>query len=97
MTVSPSPDDGAAGRPAGGRALVRRLVRGYFARYKLNIVLGVVCMILVAATTAANAWLAEPVLDEIFLNRNQDLLVVLPAGVIGLAVIKGLATFGKSY
>ncbi len=97
MTVSPSPIDGAAGRPAGGRALIRRLVRDYIARYKLNIGLGVVCMILVAATTAANAWLAEPVLDEIFLNRNKDLLVLLPAVVIGLAVIKALATFGKSY
>ena len=99
MTHTPSPDNGAdnADRPAGGRDLIRRLVRQYLAHYKLNIAIGVVCMILVAATTAANAWLAEPVLDEIFLNRNRDLLVVLPVVVIALAVVKALATFGKSY
>ena len=97
MTLSTSSDGGGAAQPASNRALIKRLVRRYLARYKTKIGLGVVCMVLVAGTTAANAWLMEPVLNEVFLNRNLTLLMVLPAVVVALAAVKALATFGESY
>jgi subfamily B ATP-binding cassette protein MsbA len=50
-------------------------------------------MIVVAATTAANALLLEQVLDDIFLNKDATKLLLLPLAVMGLAVIKAVASY----
>lgn len=52
-----------------------------------------VAMVLVAATTAGNAWLIEPVLDKVFLERDRTMLVLIPLAVLGLALVKGVASF----
>ena len=54
-------------------------------------------MILVAAATAANAWLMEPVLDEVFLNRNETMLLMVPLAVLAIALIKGVAGYLQGY
>lgn len=53
-------------------------------------------MILVAATTAANAWLMEPVLDKIFVQREMRMLFLIPLAVIIIAIIKAVATYGQT-
>ena len=50
-------------------------------------------MTVVAATTAANAWLIEPVLDKVFLQRDTTMLALIPVAVLGLALLKGIASF----
>lgn len=50
-------------------------------------------MLIVSATTALNAWLMQPVLDEIFLKKNEKMLYIIPVVVVVLALVKGLATF----
>ena len=52
-------------------------------------------MVLAAGATAALAYLMEPVLDEIFLEKDRTLLVVVPAAVIAITVIRGVATYGQ--
>ncbi len=78
------------------RILVDRLVRQYVRPHFGRIAFAVFCMILVAGTTAANAWLMQPVLDEVFLNRNRDMLYLVPAAILVIALIKGGATYGQS-
>jgi len=53
-------------------------------------------MIVVAATTAANAWLMEPVLDKIFVQREMRMLLLIPLAVIAIAIIKAVATYGQT-
>ncbi|WP_235031476.1 ABC transporter ATP-binding protein [Geminicoccus flavidas] len=50
-------------------------------------------MVLVAATTAGNAWLIEPVLDKVFLERDATMLALVPLAVLALALVKGVASF----
>ncbi|WP_255513258.1 ABC transporter ATP-binding protein [Geminicoccus harenae] len=50
-------------------------------------------MVLVAATTAGNAWLIEPILDKVFLERDSTMLALVPLAVLALALVKGLASF----
>ena len=54
------------------------------------------CMVVVAATTAAYAYMMEPVLNEVFANKNRDMLVVLPLIVVAIFVVKGLAGYGQA-
>ena len=50
-------------------------------------------MIVVAATTAGNAWLIQPVLDKVFLAQNATMLALIPLAVLALALTKGIASF----
>ena len=53
-------------------------------------------MVLAAGATAALAYLMEPVLDEIFLEKDRTLLIVVPAAVIVITLIRGVATYGQA-
>lgn len=46
-----------------------------------------------AAATAANAWLMQPALDKIFVEHDAYWLYVIPAAVIAVAVVKGIASY----
>jgi subfamily B ATP-binding cassette protein MsbA len=51
----------------------------------------------VAGLTGVYAWLVRPVLDGIFINRDQFLLIVLPAVILGVAVLKAIFSYGQNY
>ncbi len=93
MTSAPEQPEAAG---AATHVLLGRLARQYVHSHLWRLAVAGLCMIVVAATTAANAWLLEPVLDEVFLNRNERLLYVLPAVVLVLALAKGFATYGQA-
>ncbi|NDF11591.1 MAG: ABC transporter ATP-binding protein [Proteobacteria bacterium] len=76
--------------------LVRRLWRDYIRAHKNKILFALICMVLAALSTAVNAWMMQPVLDKIFLERDMSMLVWLPLAVLGTSLVKGLATYGQS-
>lgn len=78
------------------RRLVGRLVAGYVRPHIGTILLGIVAMGLAAAATAANAWLMQPVLDDIFVRRDATLLYLVPLAVIAAAMVKGAGTYAQS-
>jgi len=53
-------------------------------------------MAIIAAATATNAWLMQPVLDEIFIKKNQNLIYIIPIAVLLIAVFKGIASYFQS-
>ena len=77
-------------------ALVRRLARDFIARHTGKLVFAFGCMGVAAASTALRAWLMQPVLDRIFVGREESLLVLLGGAALALAVIKSLADYGDS-
>lgn len=64
------------------KVLIQRLWREYISRYKKRIVVAIGCMILAGITTAANAYMMKPVLDDIFINRDHSKLFIIPALII---------------
>lgn len=56
-----------------------------------------ICMIVVALTTSATAYLVKPVLDDIFLNKKEDMLKFIPLLVIGIFFLRGLGMYGQEY
>ena len=77
--------------------LVGRLIRDYVRHHIPRMLLAALFMIIVAGTTALNAWILEPVFDQVFLDRNQDMLLLIPLAVIAIALVKGIATFAQAY
>jgi subfamily B ATP-binding cassette protein MsbA len=54
-------------------------------------------MIMVALGTTASAYLIKPVLDKIFIQKNQSLLHILPFAIVAVYAVKGVGTFLQSY
>ena len=76
--------------------LFLRLLR-YLWQYRLRLAAAFVCSALVAGLTGAYAWLVRPVLDGIFISKDQFLLMVLPLAILGVAVLKGVFSYGQNY
>jgi subfamily B ATP-binding cassette protein MsbA len=51
----------------------------------------------VALSTGVYAWLARPVLDGIFIEKNERLLLVLPLALLGVAAGKAVFSYGVNY
>ncbi len=54
-------------------------------------------MIMVAVGTTATAYIIKPVLDKIFIEKNEALLHILPFGVVVVYLVKGIGTFLQSF
>ncbi|HVO65849.1 MAG TPA: lipid A export permease/ATP-binding protein MsbA [Syntrophales bacterium] len=59
-------------------------------------ILAMLCMLAVGATTSALAFLVQPALDEIFLKKNADMLILMPIAVIVIYMIKGTCNYGQT-
>jgi subfamily B ATP-binding cassette protein MsbA len=55
------------------------------------------CMIVIAVTTSATAFLVKPVLDDIFFNRDQKMLMLIPMAVVVIYFLRGVGTYGQDY
>ncbi len=76
--------------------IFKRIWRKYIAQHKGKIAFAVSCMLLSAIFNTVNAWIIQPVLDEIFINKNSDMLKIIPIAVLLIAVLKGVATYFQS-
>ena len=76
-----------------------RLIRlfRYLKPYRVRLGAAFVCSALVAAFSGAYAWLVKPVLDEIFINKNESLLLVLPLALFVVSVLKSAFNYGQNY
>jgi subfamily B ATP-binding cassette protein MsbA len=75
--------------------LLKRLLREHILRYRSRIALAVFCMFVVAAATAANAWMMQPALDQIFIEKNREMLMLIPIAVFVIALIGAAANYGN--
>lgn len=75
---------------------IRRVVKEYMRPYFKHVAGAVVCMILVAAAAAGNSWILQPVLDDIFVNKDKSLLHWIPLGIICIALIGACANYGQT-
>lgn len=79
-----------------GWALTRRLLTEHVLAYRAKLALAVVCMITVAAATATNAWMMQPALDKIFIERDRDMLMLIPLAIFVITVIGAAANYGNT-
>src|SRR5262245_54697435 len=80
----------------GDFALVVRLVRDYLGPHKLTLLFAVLCMVGGAATTAALAWLLDPAIKLIFLDKRMDMLLLVPATIVLVVFLRGAFNFGET-
>jgi len=69
------------------------LIDNYVVKHKRNLYIAIICMAITAGMTALNAYIIHPVMDELFVKKNIDLLYILPAAVIAISFTKGASTY----
>ncbi|MBZ0274203.1 lipid A export permease/ATP-binding protein MsbA [bacterium] len=74
-----------------------RRLWGYFRPYIARLAISLACALIVAGTTAATAKLLEPVMNEIFVNKDRGFLYLVPWLIIGLFGLKGVFRFLQNY
>lgn len=62
-----------------------------------KLAVAMVCMVIVAGTTSATAFIVKPVLDDIFLNKNEFMLKLMPLLILLIYVLRGSATYGQEF
>lgn len=76
--------------------LYRRLL-AYLHPYRLRLLAAILCSGAVAALSGAYAYLVKPVLDGLFISKDETLLLVLPLAILAVAVLKGAFSYGQNY
>ena len=73
--------------------IYKRLYKDYSKRYLNKILLSVFFAVLVAASTSSIAWLLDPAIKKIFVEKDQSLIFIIPLFIIIAFTIKGFALY----
>jgi len=75
------------------KKIIKRLYREYIKKYIKRILLSLFLSIIVASTTSATAWLLDPAVKKIFIDKDQTLAWLIPLAIIFTFGAKGLALY----
>ena len=73
--------------------IIKRLYNDYTSKHLNKIILAIFFSILVAAATSATAWLLDPAIEKIFINKDQSLILIIPILIIIAFATKGISLY----
>lgn len=68
----------------------------YIKEYKLQYFLVLIGIILTVSATAATAHIMKPLMDEMFINKKEEMLYLIPFGLIAIYFIKAIGRYIQS-
>ena len=73
--------------------ILKKLYNKYTKKFLPKILLSVFFSVLLAASTSAIAWLLDPAIKKIFIDRDQTLIFLIPAAIIIAFTLKGASLY----
>jgi len=73
--------------------IFKRLYQEYTKRFVGKILLAAFFSIIVAISTSATAWLLDPAIEKIFINKDQTLIILIPLAIIVAFSAKGISLY----
>ena len=73
--------------------IVKRLYNNYTKTHLGKIIFALFFSILVAGSTSATAWLLDPAIEKIFINKDQGLILIIPLLIIIAFSTKGVSLY----
>ena len=71
----------------------KRLYKDYTSKFIGKIFLAAIFSVLVAVSTSATAWLLDPAIEKIFINKDQTLILIIPLAIIIAFSTKGISLY----
>jgi len=65
--------------------------------YKREFLFAILGMIAVAVGTTASAHLLKPTLDDVFINKDREMLVLIPFAIVGVFLLKSVGKYVQTY
>ena len=78
----------------GNTDILKRLYRDYTRKYLNKIILALIFSIILAGSTSSIAYLLDPAIEKIFLNKDRTLIYVIPFFIVIAFAGKGLSLYG---
>jgi len=73
--------------------IYKRLYKDYTKKFLDKIILSALLSILVAGSTSAIAWLLDPAIKKLFIEKEQSLIILIPLMIIIAFTTKGLSLY----
>lgn len=74
--------------------LIKRVFKSQVKKYIPELFLAFIFIILTSITTALTAWLLDPAIKEIFENKNNTMLYIIPVAIVFTFVLKAFSIYG---
>ena len=69
----------------------------YFKDYKIKFLYSIIGMFFAAIGASATAYMIKPILDKIFIEKDEHLLYIIPFGLVAIFIIKAAGKFVQMY
>ena len=73
--------------------ILKRLYKDYTKKFRHKILLSIFFTLLVAASTSAIAYLLDPAIKKLFVEKNQTLLLIIPLFIVLSFTLKGTSLY----
>ena len=73
--------------------VLKRLYKDYTKKYFKKILLSVFFTVLLAGSTSAVAYLLDPAIKKLFIEKNQTLIFIIPILIIAAFAVKGISLY----
>ena len=73
--------------------IYKRLYKDYTKKYLDKIILSALLSVLVAGSTSSIAWLLDPAIKKLFIEKDQSLIIIIPLFIIIAFTTKGLSLY----
>lgn len=74
-------------------ALIKRIFKGYISSYKIELVVALFWMFVASGMTGVFAWIIGPVMDDIMVDANQDMVFPIAGILFVCLVVRGISTY----
>ena len=74
-------------------SVIKRLYYDYTKNYLSKIIISVLLSVLLAGSTSAIAWLLDPAIKKIFIQKDQRLIFIIPILIIIAFAVKGISLY----
>ena len=74
--------------------ILKRLYKDYTKKYLNKIFIALIFSIIFAGSTSSIAYLLDPAIEKIFLNKDKTLIFIIPFFIVIAFAAKGLSLYG---
>jgi subfamily B ATP-binding cassette protein MsbA len=73
--------------------LIKRIYKTQIKKYIPELLVVLIFMVITAAATASVAWLLDPAIKKIFIEKDKTMLVIIPFGIVLAFCIKAISLY----
>jgi len=75
------------------KEIIKRLYKEYVSRYLKKFFLTLFLSVVIAGSTAAIAWLLDPAIKKIFVEKDKEFMLLIPIAIMLAFTIKGISLY----